>query len=219
MRFLSIQQGSLGNLCRLHLRKLRTLNLFIELEGCCWGSGNFEFEDIHLPGDEFNSDDEFLSDEESDTGKDSSPVVLTNTYTPFEERAAKWKKIEDKYGLFVESIMTSFFKKASSVREVYWHFREPVEDATSSCWVWRRIQQKGAKLKEDTMVCSSAVKWSRSNRLKVKLESTGIVIGDMMIQGTFRDPPIFTYGVGREADYKRAFSHEEDGFYKNQWRR
>ncbi len=183
--------------------------------------------------DESDYDDEFYSDDEMDKrdGDGDGAAVPTNIATPFEKRAERWKKMEDKYYLLVESIMTTFFEKASSAREVFWHFGEPREGARSSCWVWRQVHQKGGATGSKTTT-SRAVKRSlpsnplyvkksktvkrprRSNTLNVKKpKSKGFVVGDMMIQGTFRDPARFTYAVGREAEYKMAFSHEKDWLF------
>ncbi len=190
-------QKVLGGLCHRKLRKLRTLNLFVELEDLQWGAGSFPYKQMDFPGDKFMGDDFFyFSDEEED-------FSLALSYgLSIDERAERWRKFEDKYYHTAHSIMSSFMKMASSVNEVVWHFWLPQEGATSSCWIWRRAKAKG-----QTRNNADPMKWSHSNRLKVKvgLEPSSFVVGDLMIHGAIRDPERFTFTVGREAEYIKTF--------------
>ncbi|KLO13059.1 hypothetical protein SCHPADRAFT_904586 [Schizopora paradoxa] len=199
--------ASLENLCNQHLKNLRTLYVHFYIDEICWGGKDTECEEVHLPGDDSVSDDEFYPEnEEKEALVYGTPEP--GEYGRFDERTRKWRNIEKRYyGLF-KSFMTSFFENAPALQKLVFYFRQPGETSKPSCWVWRRIHQKGAEAED------RKAKWAHSSQLRVKMGPKDFIVGDMMIAGTCREPPIFTFAVGGEASYRRAFAHEEDRFVR-----
>ncbi|KLO13058.1 hypothetical protein SCHPADRAFT_386143 [Schizopora paradoxa] len=194
-RYVATFMNELGNLCEQYLQKLRTLNVHFDLEPLRWGTENSKEEDVDLLGDgpRYN---EFYWEDDDGVGLDE-----TVEDDPYEICVTRWKIIDDRWHSTMESIMARFFEKASSVREVFFHSKRPVEGDRTTCWSWRRAKQKGAEASEGkatSLQCGQSIK------------SKGFVVGDLMIEGTCLEPPIFTYTVGGEASYRRAFSHEDD---------
>lgn len=202
-----LPQTSLGKLCNQHLVYLRTLDVHFYIDEISWGSEDFDYEYVHLPGDDSVSDDIFYpSDDEKEKKIYGTPDP--GEYGLLDERARKWRNVEQRYQGMVRTIMTGFFENAPALRKVTFYFRQPGESSRPSCWIWRRVQQKGANAKY------GKPKWARSYKLRVEMAPKEFVVGDMMISGTCREPPLFTYAVGGEASFRRAFAHEQDRFVR-----
>ena len=161
----------------------------------CWDSRD---EYVYVPSDKPWYHEDYWDD-------DGDVLFRQMNYRPHEEYMVKWKIMEDRNRDTMNSIMTDFFEKASSVREMFFYFRNPAEGERASCWLWRRVKQKEAKALGRRATCSHCGQLVGPNEF---------VVDNLMIERTCQESPPFTYTVGGEASYRRAFSHEDDSFVR-----